>query len=163
LLAERLKSECGYSLVEVMASIMILAIAIIPMVGMFDMGLKTATSGSHYDKARAFLNERLERAKVLPYETVRDSFPVASSTPSEGASPAGSYTSSAIAVPESAKLPTGSTYTVVKQYVKLDQTTSPATLVNSNTDKEMIRVTVTVNWSGDKSISASTVVAGGVG
>jgi prepilin-type N-terminal cleavage/methylation domain-containing protein len=162
LIRRLLQGESGYSLVEVMASIMILAIAIIPMVGMFDMGLNTATSGSHYDKARAFLNERLERTKVLPYESVRDGFPVASSTPSEAASPAGSYTSSAIAVPASAKLPAGSTYTVVKQYVKLDQTTSPATLVNSNTDKDMIRVTVTVNWSGGKTISASSVVAGGV-
>ena len=39
-MTERFKSESGYSLVEVMVSIMILAIAIIPMVGMFDLGLK---------------------------------------------------------------------------------------------------------------------------
>jgi prepilin-type N-terminal cleavage/methylation domain-containing protein len=161
-LTKLFRQESGYSLVEVMVSILILAIAIIPMVGMFDMGLKTATSGSHYDRARAYLNERLERVKVLPYEGVRDSFPVASSTPSPAATPAGSYTSSAIAVPASAKLPAGSTYKVVKQYVRVDQTTSPATVVNSATDQEMIRVTVTVNWSGDKSITASTVVAGGV-
>jgi prepilin-type N-terminal cleavage/methylation domain-containing protein len=53
LFRKRLKNEAGYSLVEVMASIIILAVAILPMVGMFDMGLTSATRGSNYDKARA--------------------------------------------------------------------------------------------------------------
>ena len=35
--------ESGYSLVEVMASIVLLSIAIIPMVAMFDVGLRTVT------------------------------------------------------------------------------------------------------------------------
>ena len=106
-----LDDESGYSHVEVMASIMILTIAIIPMVAMFDAGLGAATRGGDYDKARAFANERLERARVLPYETVRDGFPVAPSTPGAG----GAYTSSELAVPESVKLPAGATYTVAKQ------------------------------------------------
>src|SRR5204863_2984077 len=63
-LKQRFRGEAGYSLVEVMASIVILAIAIIPMVGMLDMGLKTATSGSNYDRARALANTNLEKIKA---------------------------------------------------------------------------------------------------
>ena len=47
--------------------IVILSIAIIPMVAMFDMGLKSATLGGNYDKARALANAKLEEAKALPY------------------------------------------------------------------------------------------------
>lgn len=61
------KQEAGYSLVEVMAAIMILSIAIIPMVGMFDMGLESAMLGANYDRARALANAKLEEAKALPY------------------------------------------------------------------------------------------------
>ena len=60
-------NEAGYSLVEVLAAIMILSIAIIPMVGMFDMGLKSAASSGNYDKARALANAKLEEVKSLPY------------------------------------------------------------------------------------------------
>src|SRR3712207_6084010 len=88
LLASRvLRNESGYSLVEVMASIMILTVAIIPMVGMFDMGLNAATSGGQYDTARAFANKKLEQAKSLPYDStstsvtdVKDNFPLAAPT-----------------------------------------------------------------------------------
>ena len=54
-----------------MVSIIILAIAILPMVGMFDMGLNSATTGSNYDKARALANLKMEEAKSLPFATVR--------------------------------------------------------------------------------------------
>ena len=63
----QLKKESGYSLVEVLAAIMILTIALIPMVGMFDVGLRSATQGSNYDKARAFADQQLEPAKGLSY------------------------------------------------------------------------------------------------
>ena len=69
-----LKEESGYSLVEVLASIIILSIAILPMVGMFDMGLNGATKGSNYDKARALAKKQLEQAQSLPYTTVRTAF-----------------------------------------------------------------------------------------
>ena len=65
-----------------MVSIIILAIAILPMVGMFDMGLNSATKGSNYDKARALANLKLEQAKSLPYETVRTNFPSEACKPS---------------------------------------------------------------------------------
>jgi len=132
-----------------MASITILAIAIIPMVGMFDMGLESSTASSNYDAARAFANERLERVKVLSYGQVRDNFPSASSTPNS----TGAYTSSSLAVPTSAGLPSGSSYTVNKQYVTL--LTDASSLTNSTTDSGMIRVTITVNWLDNGSITVS--------
>jgi len=64
---KRLKDDAGYSLVEVMMAIVIIAIAIIPMVGMFDVGLKSATAGSSYDQARALANKNLEIVRALPY------------------------------------------------------------------------------------------------
>ena len=45
----RLREESGYTLVEVMVSIMILAIAILPMAGMFEMGLNSVTASGSYD------------------------------------------------------------------------------------------------------------------
>jgi prepilin-type N-terminal cleavage/methylation domain-containing protein len=77
LLTERIRGESGYSLVEVMASIVILSIAIIPLVGMFDMGLQNATRGSNYDKSRALANLKLEEAKTLPFAEVENNFPEA--------------------------------------------------------------------------------------
>lgn len=64
---DRVEDEAGYSLVEVMVAIMILAIAIIPMVSMFDAGLRAAVSGSNYDRARALAGEELEEIKALPF------------------------------------------------------------------------------------------------
>src|SRR5215210_6713980 len=76
-----LVEERGYSLVEVIASIMILALAILPMAGMFDMGIRTATTGSNYNKARTLANLKLEEAKNRPFGILRDNFPVNGSTP----------------------------------------------------------------------------------
>src|SRR5215217_1025902 len=72
---KRLREESGYSLVEVMVAIVLLAIAILPMFAMFDTGLKSANRGSNYDKARALANKQLEQARSLSYGTVRTSFP----------------------------------------------------------------------------------------
>src|SRR5829696_2388644 len=60
-----------------MVSIIIPAIAILPMVGMFDMGLNGVTASSHYDKARMLANLKLEEAKNLPFTDVEDNFPEA--------------------------------------------------------------------------------------
>jgi Tfp pilus assembly protein PilV len=59
--------EWGYSLVEVVAAIMILSLAILPMVGMFDTALRAAVLGGNYDRARALANEKLEEVRALPY------------------------------------------------------------------------------------------------
>jgi prepilin-type N-terminal cleavage/methylation domain-containing protein len=64
---KNLEDESGYSLVEVMVAIMLLSIAIIPMVSMFDAGLRAAVVGSNYDRGRAIANEELEEIRALPF------------------------------------------------------------------------------------------------
>ncbi len=59
--------QTGYTLVEVMTSIMLLAIAIIPMVSMFDAGLNAAAKGGNYDRARAIAGQELEEIRALPF------------------------------------------------------------------------------------------------
>jgi prepilin-type N-terminal cleavage/methylation domain-containing protein len=164
--AKRLEDQSGYSLVEVMVSIVILAIAIIPMVGMFDAGLKAANTSGDYDKARALANLMLEQAKGLPYEEVRDDFPAGSTTP-DGS---GSYTDPSrrtYAGPNSADF-AGFEYKVDKQYLDRPPTGSdsdpaPATqnFGNSTVDDGLIKVTVTVRWGNDKTYSTTGVVANG--
>jgi Tfp pilus assembly protein PilV len=61
-------------MVEVLAAIVILSIAIIPMFTMFDTGLRTAVLGSNYDEARALANEKLEEVKALSYTEARDRY-----------------------------------------------------------------------------------------
>jgi len=153
-LIKRLKNESGFSLIEVMVSMLILTIAILPMVGMFDMGLKAATKGSGYDQARAFANQQLELTRVLPYSDVRDKYPVASSTPNSS----GAYTSTSLPAPAGPTLPAGSTYTINKQYVLVQSYTSPATIANSSTDSGIMLVRITVHWGGDSSITISKLV-----
>jgi Tfp pilus assembly protein PilV len=146
-LAERIKRESGYSLLEVMASIIILTIAILPMVGMFDMGLQTATKGSNYDKSRALANLKLEEAKSLPFASLQDNFPVAGSTPD---ATTGYYDSGFI--PASAPF-TNFQYRIEKQYMKQPDTSSTEfeqcdDITNTcSTDTDLIRITVTVQWA----------------
>ena len=79
-----LKDEAGYTLVEVMVSILLLTIAIIPMVGMFDMGLKTARTGSHYDSARALAYTNLEKVRAMPYADAKVAYKPVNATPTAG-------------------------------------------------------------------------------
>lgn len=113
--------ESGYSLVEVMVSIIILTIAILPMVGMFDVGLRSATAGSNYDKSRALANLKMEEAKSLPFATVRDDFPVNGTNFTSGY-----YDSGFIAEtgPASADF-TNFEYRVEKQYMAQPNCTTP--------------------------------------
>ena len=155
---KRLKSEAGYSLVEVMVSIMILAIAILPMVGMFDMGLNTANMGTKYDRARTLANTKLEQAKMLDYETVRTTFP--SEAASGNGAPTGnnnSITSSSVTSAQDPRVPQGFCYVVTKQYLQLPPTDldhlAPATKAftpspDGNIDTELLKVTVRVSWRG---------------
>ena len=63
----RLADETGSSLVEVSVAMIILFLAVVPLVGMLETGLHTATSSGEYDAARALANERLEGVLALPY------------------------------------------------------------------------------------------------
>jgi prepilin-type N-terminal cleavage/methylation domain-containing protein len=62
--------ETGYSLVEVMVAMIVLTIAIVPMVGMFDAAIGAADASGDYDEARTCAVQKLEQAKSLPYETI---------------------------------------------------------------------------------------------
>ena len=160
-----LKNESGYSLIEVMVSIIILTIAILPMAGMFDMGLHSATAGSNYDKARALANLKLEQAKSLPFATVKGSFPVAGSTPN---TTTGYYDSGFIPVSGTASADfTNFQYRVQKQFMKQPTATaasesytlcsaSPSTCSAANGP---IRVTVTVSWGDGNTYTIFGLVA----
>lgn len=54
-------------MVEVLAAIIILSLAILPMVSMFDASLRAAVLGGNYDTGRALANEKLEEIKALSY------------------------------------------------------------------------------------------------
>ena len=136
---KRLGDESGYSLVEVMASIIILAVAIIPMVAMFDIGLRTATAGSNYDKARVLAKKQQEQAQSLSYGTVKTSFPAAAPC---------TFTASGLCESSNLQDPEFSTfrYTVRKQFVQLNP--AGTTFVNTASDRGMMRITVLIRWGG---------------
>jgi prepilin-type N-terminal cleavage/methylation domain-containing protein len=143
LFRKRLKNEAGYSLVEVMVSIIILAIGILPLIGMFDMGLNSATTGSNYDKARALANLKMEEAKSLTFAEVEGNFPQAGNTTP--------YTTvNWINGPGGF---TGFQYRVVKHYMTEPQSGEGGAAVDptqffteSGTATGLIRVTVIVQW-----------------
>ena len=152
--AKRLREESGYSLIEVMISIVILTIAILPMVSMFDMGLNTTGVGSKYDKARTLANEKLEQAKMLPYETVRTNFPSQAASGKGAPNGSNSITSSSVTNALDPQVPQGFCYVVTKQYLNqppLNPGTSSQSFNNSNdvNDTGLLKVTVRVSWSGN--------------
>lgn len=134
------REESGYSLVEVIVAMMILAVAILPMVSMFDAGLRAAALGGNYDKARALAGKQLEVAKSRSYADVRTAFPVTPSTPD---SSSGIYQSGSLSDTQFS----GFTYTVRKEYVALvGGSIQPGTAARSL--QHMMQVTVVVRWSG---------------
>lgn len=76
------ETESGYSLVEVLAAIVILTVAIIPMVAMFDAAFRAVSTSGDYDVARACAGQKLEQARSLPYETVSGGLPDGACEPS---------------------------------------------------------------------------------
>ena len=139
--AGALRSESGYSLVEVMVAMMILAVAIIPMVGMFDAGLRAAVAGSNYDGARALANEKLEGIRALPYER------------------RGGAADSAVELYHPATPVVGTEgafrYTVLTKFVDADFS-NPV----DSPGKPQMRIEVEVEWEGN-SFTATGYVAGG--
>ena len=53
-----------------MVAIVVLTIAIVPMVGMFDAAIHASKVSGKYDEARTCAVQRLEQAKTLTYELV---------------------------------------------------------------------------------------------
>lgn len=138
---KRLKEENGYSLVEVMVSIVLLSLAIIPMVGMFDAGLKAAVLGGNYDSARALAGKQLENAQSLSYGTVKTNFP---SSPAAFDASGNSLTTGRT---DPDPLFSNFRYDVQKQYVNAPAS-GASTFDNSTTDRGLMRITVTVRWDG---------------
>jgi Tfp pilus assembly protein PilV len=63
----RLARETGSSLVEVTVAMVVLTLAVVPVAGMLESGLRAATSPGEHDAARALANEKLEEVRALPY------------------------------------------------------------------------------------------------
>jgi len=72
----------GYSLVEVMVAIVVLTVAVVPMVGMFEAAIRAANASGDYDKARTCAVQKLEQVKSLPYEAVEGGLQGGACTPS---------------------------------------------------------------------------------
>src|SRR5829696_347490 len=133
-----MREEAGYSLVEVMFAIMLLTIALLPMIGMFDMGIKSATSSGNYDKARTLANLKMEEAKSLSFAEVEGNFPQAGNTTP--------YTTvNWINGPGGFA---GFQYRVQKHYMTQPPSppTEPFTFSTTGTATGLIRVTVIVQW-----------------
>lgn len=134
---DRLEDEAGYSLVEVMVAILILAIAIIPMVSMFDAGLRAAVTGSNYDRARAIAGEELEEIKALPFSI--DSPAGVDDSAVEFYKP---VNNGGVEKPCSPPIDAAFACRVRTAYLH------PSTLLEDGTARTMMSVKVTVTWSG---------------
>ncbi|MGB3635181.1 MAG: prepilin-type N-terminal cleavage/methylation domain-containing protein [Rubrobacteraceae bacterium] len=132
----RFGNESGYSLIEVLVAIVILAVAILPMVGMFDAGLRASVVGSKYDRARVLANENIEKVRALEYEEARDDYP-----------PNGTPVSGTEGIFD---------YEVDTEYAKLDG----GEVIEDSGARGMMKVTVTVEWE-DKSYTTSGLVTEG--
>ncbi len=141
---KRLRDESGYSLVEVMVAIMLLAIAIIPMVAMFDMGLNAATQGSNYDKARKLADTNLDKVRALPYAEVQVAYKPVNADPPDPNRSVSCDKGIFVAPRGSCKITT--TY--------VDISLSP----NSASTTRM-QVTVAVEWDGNKSYTTTGLKA----
>ncbi|MDQ4074871.1 MAG: hypothetical protein M3220_01355 [Chloroflexota bacterium] len=116
-----------------MVAIMISAIAIIPMISMFDMALNVATRGSNYDRGRALAVEQLEEIRALPFSgtsgSLVDTYPPGSPRACVGSVVAGFACQ------------------VETTYVRLGPPGDPR-VVADPAARTMIEVEVTVTWSG---------------
>lgn len=131
-MTRRLEDQDGYSLVEVMVAILILAVAIIPMVSMFDAGLNAAVAGSNYDQARALVNEKLEETKALPFGDALARYQEDSPTNCIPGPPSGSPVTSC---------------TVTTDYVRMTASDVSSTNDVGDYATTMVQVTVTVQWN----------------
>lgn len=113
-------------MVEVVVAIMLLSLAILPMVGMFDAGLRAAALGGNYDTARALANDKLENAKAVPLSDALTRYPEGVTTPCDPAPPVGSPL----------------TCEVQTEYMRL----TPSGIELASYETTMVQVTVTVSW-----------------
>ena len=111
--------------------------ATVPMVGMFDAGLRAAVLGSNYDEARALDGEQLAEIKALPYEVAKARYaPGSTLTRTRGIFD----------------------YTITTTYMAL----KPSGLLPEPNARTMMKVDVSVTWdSGDKTYSVTGLVSDG--
>jgi prepilin-type N-terminal cleavage/methylation domain-containing protein len=140
------RDQGGYSLVEVMASILILSVAIIPMVAMFDVGLDSAVSGSNYDRGRTLAKKQMEVVQSLSFSNVKNNVPNAPCT----------FDSSGLCEATNLEVPTSDDpnglfddfrYSISKQYVDLNDAQTEFEEVSE--DEGYIKVTVQVGWGSE--------------
>jgi Tfp pilus assembly protein PilV len=143
------REESGYSLVEVLAAIMLLSLAILPMVGMFDAGLRAASLGGNYDRARAIAGGELEEIRALPFsrpggaaDSVVEIYPPGN--------PWGTRTCTA-------PVDAGFGCQVRTRYIRLDGSTGA--MVADPSALAMVQAEVTVTWSGGKSFTTTGLVS----
>ena len=117
-------------------AIVIMALAILPMVSMFDAGLRASVAGSNYDKARALAGEQLEEIRALPYEEA-----VSRHTPGP------------VVTQERGIF----TYRIATSHMSL----TPSGLTEDSGSRNMMKVEVTVTWDGGKSYSTSGLTSRG--
>lgn len=142
----KIEGQDGYSLVEVMASIVILSIAIIPMVAMFSMGLDSAVSSSNYDKGRTLAKKQMEIVQSLSFSNAKNNVPNAPCTfDSSGLCEAADLEVPASEDPND--LFAGFRYTISKQYVDLND--AQTEFVEVSEDDGYIKVTVEVEWGNE--------------
>lgn len=122
-------------MVEVLAAILILSLAILPMVGMFDTGLRAASTSGNYDTARALANTNLEIAKSEDFSTV--------------------------ATQSSCWEQDSSFYDceVSPGYVQLKEESNSGTMrfEDSEDPTDMLKVTVAVEWDGKEYLTSGIV------
>ena len=149
-MTERLKNESGYTLIEILVAILLLSIAIIPMVGMFDAGLRAAVLGSNYDKARALANGTLEEVKSLPFADDGDANNLLERyTPvNEPGPPVGLGAGTPVSCDEDIF-----DCEVTTTYMNEDYATE------ASTRTLWIKIDVVVRWDGSKSFRTSGLVA----
>lgn len=152
MLVNPIKDERGYSLVEVMVAIMLLGLAIIPMVSMFDAGLRASVVGSNNDRGRAIASEELAEIQALPFsspgapatDSVIEVYP-----PSNVPSGVGDH-------PCTPPIPVGFNCRVETVYSKVDA----SGVVADGAVRTMIQATVNVTWNnGSNSYSTTTLVS----
>lgn len=125
-----------------MVAIMMLSVAIIPMVGMFDMGLRSAVLGGHYDQARALANAKLEDAMTLPYHRPSpavDSFLEKYKPINEPSAPSGLGAGTSVSCSQPPY-----TCAVTSRYMQEDLSGPPASPVRTS----WLEVRVEVTWDG---------------
>lgn len=158
-MARLFRGESGYSLVEVMVAIMLLGLAILPMVSMFDAGLRASVVGSNNDRGRAIASEELAEIQALPFSSL-DPEPASLTAnsvveiypPSNGPAPRPDLTQTPKDCTDT--IPAGFTCQVETVYVRSDG----AGIVADPDVRTMIQATANVTWNGGNGSYSTTTL-----